>query len=332
MTGSLEEKASLLAHAWELKARRDVTGLLALLSPLPEEDLLAEPDLGVLLAFAWHCERNVLPALELVGKLAAHCSRRGNDNVDRLRLNLQGVSLSLIGKLDDAERAYSKALAASYEAQDYRMTAIVTMNLGIIADIRCEWERALVAFRRAVVEFQRIGDQANLAMAHHNLAMTNFQMGLLESADSNFLTALEHYDRFGTTAERMGTLIERAHLRLRMKDDAFAEASIRHVLSEVRSLNSAFMEGEAYRVAGIILHAQGQQNEARRYLVLSSQLAQQINRRILLAEVAEELAKLEIGAGNMPQAQKRADECISHYLEMGAVNRAQRFAAEFNLL
>jgi ATP/maltotriose-dependent transcriptional regulator MalT len=332
MTGSLEEKASLLAHAWELKARRDVPGLLALLSPLPEEELLAEPDLGVLLAFAWHCERNVTPVLELMDKLAAQCGRRGNDNVDRLRLNLQGVSLSLIGRLDDAERTYSKALAASYEAQDYRMIALVTMNLGIIADIRCEWEQALIAFRRAIVGFQRIGDRANLAMAHHNLAMTNFQMGLLENADSNFSTALEHYDRSGTTAEKIGTLIERAHLRLRMNDDAFAEASIRRVLSEVRSLNSTFMKGEAFRVAGIILHAQGQYNEARRYLVLSSQLAQRIDRRILLAEVAEELARLEIGEGNIPQAQQRVRECISHYLKMGAVRRAQRIAAEFHLL
>lgn len=324
---SVVERNSLLERAWELRAERDYPGLVELLTPVPEAELLSEPELGYWLAAGWRSVGRWHSALGLLRDMEEPCRRRGNDKVFRDRLNMEAVVLLQLGYLAEAEILFNRLVEVAREAGDEQAFMFAIMNLGVVCDIQCRWKEALTNHGLAMAICQRLGDRRALGSIHNNLAMTCRQLALLHEADTHFQKALDHFRVAGSDDQIGLSEMERALLLNMMGDPHLAEATARRVLLRFRRLGHLPGEGDSLRVLGIVVAGQGRRDEARRYFQDAIGKVRSAAERLTEAQVLEEMAVLEREEGNEVASAGLAEDASTIYLELGAPLRAQMLRA-----
>ena len=320
---SIDERNALLERAWELRAALDYPGLLELLTSVPSDALLAEPELGYLLAAARWRTGNGSAALRLLQDLVEPCRKCGNTWVSRNRMNLEAIVLREQGRLAEAETLWVGLLDAAREAGDEQGVVLATMNLGIVADVQCRWEDAVANYQQGMAVCQRLGDRALLGCIHQNLAMAFRQLAFLHEADTHFQKALDHFRAAGSEDQVGFSEMERAILLNLIGDSHLAEATVRRALQRFRGLGHLAGEGDCLRVLGIIVAGQGKRDEARQYFRAALKIVRRAIERLTEAQVLEEMAVLEQEEGNEVPSAEMAEEACAIYLELGAPLRAQ---------
>ena len=110
----------------------------------------------------------------------------------RRAVNLLGVASFAIGKLDEANSAFSWALDLAAQSDDVLLLARASNNLGTIANLQGQYEGALSHYRLALPSYQRIGQRRGLAETYHNMAITFRDLGEFEQADEQESRAIEY--------------------------------------------------------------------------------------------------------------------------------------------
>lgn len=318
------ELNELLDRSHFLSSRRDFVALIALLDPLPRSAILEEPELGHYLALALSQTENQEGADRLLNELDAACTYRGNDRLFRRRLNLQAVSFIRKGKLDEAEALLRDVQLASDIDGDAKFLATATMNLGVVADMRCIWDEALAHYHYALVLFQKLGDQASTAGCYHNLGMLHRQRGNISEAEIALERALDNYQSRGTVEERIATEVERALIILQQGDPERAEAIAQVALAKSQAIGNPRLTAESLRSLGIVCRHQHAYAEAREHFIKALQLGKIGNNQILTGELYEELSILSLLSGTREEsATYLADACRIYEL-LGSTARATR--------
>ncbi len=309
---------TLLEQARALVAGRDYPGLAALLGPVPRSQLLAEPELGFLLAEAWRRAGEQARALELARELEPVCRRRGNDRLFRERSNLEGILLFESGELAGAEAEWRRLLDASSRAADDEFVARANQNLGIIYTLAGRWEEALASYERAIVAYQRLGYLRGLAQAHNNLAISYREMGFPDEADQAFRQALE-FARTDGSMDELGRIEQEWALLTAIRGDAaLARVTAERALSRFRKLGEPAGAGDALRVLGVVALWDGRLEPARTRLNEALRLARELKLRLLEAETVEALAAVALATGNLAEAERLRAEGQAIFAELGA--------------
>ncbi|MBI4408537.1 MAG: tetratricopeptide repeat protein [Gemmatimonadetes bacterium] len=300
-----------LERARALYEGREYRALVDHLSPLPRSDLLADPELAFWLADGWRRLGERDQALELTRAFAPVCRRRGNDRLNRNRLNLEGMLLFERGDVMEAQAQWQELHEAASEAADDEFVARATNNLGVVFTLQGAPAQALLSYGRAMTAYQRLGQRRGLAQAHHNAGIQYAELGFLREADAHFRQATEYARADGSEDEVARTEQERALLWLYRGDARLAEATARTSLRCFRSLGDAGGEGLALRVLGLIALADARREEARRHLDAALALARRTRDALLEAETLEALAAVENEHGEAAAAaaaRRRADD------------------------
>ncbi len=309
---------TLLERARVLVAGRDYPGLAALLGPVPREQLLAEPELGFLLAEAWRRGGERSGALGLARALERVCRRRGNDRLFRERSNLEGILLFEAGELGGAEVEWRRLVDASSRAGDEEFVARANQNLGIIYTLAGRWEEALASHERAIVAYQRLGYLRGLAQAHNNLAISYREMGFLNEADQAFRQALE-FARSDGSEDELGRIEQEWALLTALRGDAaLAGVTAERSLRRFRQLGEPGGAGDALRVLGIVALWDGRLEQARARLDEALRLARELHLRLLEAETVAALAALALAAGDAAAAERLRQEGDKIFAELDA--------------
>ncbi len=309
---------TLLEQARALVAGRDYPGLAALLGRVPREQLLAEPELGFLLAEAWRRAGERAGALELARALQPVCRRRGNDRLFRERSNLEGILLFESGDLGGAEAEWRRLVDASSRAGDDEFVARANQNLGIIYTLAGRWEEALASHERAIVAYQRLGYLRGLAQAHNNLAISYREMGFPDEADQAFRQALA-FARTDGSEDELGRIEQEWALLTALRGDAaLAGVTAERSLQRFRKLGEPGGAGDALRVLGIVALWGGRLQQARARLDEALRLARDLRLRLLEAETVEALAALALAAGDDGSADRLRLEGEKIFAELGA--------------
>ncbi len=302
---STQARATVLQETWSLQSEHDYRGIVSLLGAIPLEDLVVEPTMGFLYARAlWRIgdRENVL---EILRRLAPACEARGNDRLSRDRLNLEAGLLLERGEIDDAESLWLNALGAADAVGDEWILACVYTNLGVVHDIRCQWQQAIVQFQRSMASFQRLGDHRGLAGAHHNVAMTHRQLDNFSEAEDHFERAAFLLRLYGSEDDIARCETERALLMNCMGNKDLGEILCRRALWRFQKLGDKRNEGEALRVLGII--GNGGSVRALSYLRSALNSARSAGNALLEAEVLEEMAAIQTTAGRLRLAAPLAE-------------------------
>lgn len=309
---------NLLEQARALRAARNYPGLVALLGGVARTELVAEPELGFLLAEAWRRAGERMRALELARELQAVCARRGNDRLFRERCNLEGILLYELGDLAGAEAEWGRLLDASSRAGDDEFVGRATQNLGIIYTLAGRREEALASHGRAIVAHQRLGYLRGLAQAHNNLAITYRELGFLDEADQNFRQALA-FARTDHSEDELGRIEQEWALLTAMRGDpALAAVTAERSLRRFRALGEPASAGDALRVLGIIALWSARFDRARQRLQEALRLARELRVRLLEAETLEALGALAMAEGRDTEATDLRAESERIFAELGA--------------
>lgn len=318
MLSTPERRQDTLRHARALLASQAYAGIALSLGELGRADLLAEPELGFLLATAWRRMGETGRALEMVEALLEPCARRGRDRLWRRRLNLEGALHLDVGEMEAAQGCWSELLASATAAGDDELTSMASNNLGIVLTLQGRWDEALASYNRAATACQRMGDRLGLARAHQNLGITYRELGFLAEADAHFQSAGDHGkavdadDVVGRAEE------ERAVGLLLAGDPDLAEATARRALQRFTRLGDPLGQGEARRVLGIIALARGDVVTARRELEAALETARETGAALLEAEVLEALAAVELEDGDDAAAAFLQGKAATSFEAMGA--------------
>lgn len=317
-------RGSLLERAWDLHRVHDLPGLIELLSPLSESDLAAEPELGLMLGFAWHHTGHSSRALRVVQALQDPLRREGNTKLSRRVHNLHAMVLLEQGNLQAAEELWLDLHERAGQAGDPLTLAWVNSNLAIVADIQCRWEDALASSQRAHAAYQRLGDHNALGGTHHNIGMTYRQLGILDDAVRNFERAAGYYRIDGNQNDIARTELERGLTIYMLGDVRLARAGVHLALERFTALGHRAGQSDSWRVLAIFARQERRFDEARRLLKAGLPLVRDAGDKLTEAEILEELAVLEKQEGNSGESARHAVEAARIYRGMGADRRAER--------
>jgi tetratricopeptide (TPR) repeat protein len=320
---SVLEANDLLEEAEALSARQAFVELDALLREASGSELEGAPELLHLLANAnWRLGRSKI-ALESVRRTAWRFSTMGNSPLYRRHRILYGVLMLELGELADAEEHFSEVAWLAHDVGDSYGLGVATMNQGVVADIRCEWDSALTSYHRAIAAFERNGNLSWVPRCQHNMAMAYRQIGQLAQAYSHFDLALSGLSAFGTPGEILCSKAEKALLLETNGDHAFAMKIAETALQQAESIGDVRSIGELLRVNGILLRAEAKVQDARHLLRRGWYLARQYGAKLLEAESLVELAICYMESGNYSRATAVMSQAAKVFEGMGASMRAR---------
>ena len=317
------EIVDLIDYVHEAATARDFARVVDLLEAVPYELLLSQPELGHYLAQALSQLDRLGETEALLHDLDRVCWSRGNDRLFRRRQNLLAVAHVRRGDIMQAENILRDVQLASEVAGDQMFLGTATMNLGVLADMRCDWNAATVHYRYALVIFQRLGDRASIAGVYHNLGMLFRQIGEPNDAETYLDRALEHYDPLGTAQERIATNVERSLTIAERGDLDGALELVRRTSRDALDMANQRLWAECCRAEGKILASIGDLAAAEETLKSALQLAGSEDDLLLKAEIQEELAIVAVYGGHDDTATELSVRATAAYSRLGTPMRTR---------
>lgn len=320
---ALADRTARLLHAWELERSARSEELRTYLEVLGDDELAAEPELGVLLLNALLFTHQDERARVLVERLQPVFAGRGNDRLHRRFVNFEGIVRMRLGRLDQADALLRRLEWMSNAAGDERTLAFALANLGVVSSMRLDAAPALAWYERARVLAARSHDSRTLGNIAHSVGMTYRELGLYADAQREFETSLR-FQRSAT--ETAISDQERAVLLLLMGQVETAEFLARRAHHQFSALGPGDRVADSLRVLAMVAAAQGDLDQAARRLEEAAVVIEGFD-PLTEGEVHEETAVVAARRGYLDAARQAARRATSVYEGMGAPLRAERMRA-----
>jgi tetratricopeptide (TPR) repeat protein len=312
-----------LSDARDLAARREWKALAERAAFLPRERLVAEPELGYHCANAWIRTGSVAAGLDLVRELEP-LIRVGPDR--RLSLqatNLLGALLFEAGDTVEAEQRFGELLDRATEWGDDEFAARASNNLGVLANVRGERERALASYQRALASYQRLGYVRGLAQTHYNLGMAYRELRFPEEADAHYGRAIQFAEQ--SASEDVVGLAEsdRGLLCVQTGDPLKGQVFARRARDRFQRLGDPIREAESLRVLAAAAQALQRADEARALLDDALAAATAHSNLLLRAEVQRDRGLLLREMGDADAARAAFLDAADHFARLGAAAESE---------
>lgn len=307
-----------------LAAERGWDAILDRTSRLDDAALVADPKVAYLVAEAHVHLGHIERALNLV--LAAEAEFRArHDTVNLLSaLNLAGAVQFELGDLAGAEERFYELLELARERDDEEMSGRATNNLGAIASLRGDEEKALSLFRLSIPSYQKVGFQIGLAQTDHNLGIAHRDLGRWSDAERYYESALRRARQLGDRRLAAMARVGQAEVSHRRGDYDYACAEARHALEVFAAIGDELGRCDAMRLLGSIALARSDWDEANRCLANALDVAREFANPLLEAEILEERAELHERTGHAALAHADAEVAAAIYRRIGASKRQQK--------
>jgi tetratricopeptide (TPR) repeat protein len=315
----VEQRASALHEA------RDYRGLAALLEAQDAETVASSAQLAFWLADAWRRLGRGPDALGVLRAAAHEFGRRGNDPLERHRLNLEGMLRFEAGDVARAEECFRELLALASAASDDDFVARANNNLGVIYTLHGRAQEAIACYERALAADRRVGRRRGLAQAHQNLGITYRELDFYHEADHHFLQAIRYAAVDGSTDLVARAEQERALLiYLSRRDAPLARAWVQRALRRFDALRQRGGAADALRVLGMIELGVGDLTAASALLEQAVTRARAVKLPLVEAEALEALAAVAERRGDADRAQLLQVQASQIFHQLGATAWGQR--------
>jgi len=323
MSALPEGTEELRAELEALAAQRRWGEIQTRVAGLEDRALAADPKLAYLTAEALFHLGHVERALGLA--LAAEAEYRTRyDQVNLLAaLNLAGAVQFELGDLEGAEERFSDLLELARERGDDEMSGRATNNLGAIASLRGDHERALSLFRLSVPAYQKVGFTLGLAQTDHNLGIVHRDLGYWREAERHYRNAQRHSRQLGEPRLAAMARAGRAEVSHLCGDQVFAELEARYALEVFMELGDELGRADVLKLLGAVAAARSSWDEATRYYDEALGLARRYANPLLEAEVLEGRAKVHRQGGRLALAVADLEVAAAAYRRLGARKRLE---------
>jgi diguanylate cyclase (GGDEF)-like protein len=207
-------------------------------------------------------------------------------------INVRGNVYQDHGNLDLAEGLYLDARSHAIDASETRLAAMTAQNLGVIAMIRGDHERALRYYRTSLAEFRTLGAPKEVLGALNNMGMLCTDLERWDDATRAFDEAVQIAQALGDIPSRVLIEVNRAELAIGRSDFVAARTACELARSLSSHTQDGFAAGEIEKHLGIIAREMGELSAAEEHLERAQKIAAERRNLLLSAETAREHAEL----------------------------------------
>jgi tetratricopeptide (TPR) repeat protein len=220
------------------------------------------------------------------------------------------------GDLVEAERQFSEALQAA--GGDPSLVGKIEQNLGIVANIRCDWLLALEHYRRSLLAYETMPDERGCALAHHNL-------GMIHADQKQWTEARRHYRisqglAYAAGDRHLGGIatMNLAEVYLAIGELDQARAGAEKALEIFTEVDARRHKSGAHRLLGMVFRERHQFALAESHLRSAKEIAANSCAPLIQADAAKELAALYQSTGRTVEAVDNLLLAQALYRQLGA--------------
>jgi tetratricopeptide (TPR) repeat protein len=287
-------------------------------------DLAAQDaEVAYLYADALRHTGDAAAAARVLDEVEPRIRQSGDRHLLRRTVNLAGIVRFEAGQVAEAEQRFLELLEIASNENDDEFAARACNNLGAVANLRGQRERAIPYYTRAIAAYQRLGLVRGLAQSHHNLGISLRDAGYDADADAHFRRAIDFGGESNTEEVIALAEVERASLRVRAGDAELAAEMARRAQERFERIADPTGAAHAVRVLGLAARAAGQLDEASDRFDEALQAAVAHSDVLLRAEVQRDRGLLLRDGGDVAAAREALGDSMEHFSEIGAAAEAE---------
>lgn len=232
--------------------------------------------------------------------------------------NLLGTIYGDLGDVKNAIENFELALGKSINDINYTEKAKIEINLGIVNNIKGLFDEALTYFKRALINYEKVGDKRRIAEIHQNIGMVYTKKG-------DYITSLKEFDESFAYAIETNYLqvigfvyLSKAFVYSQLKDYEFASAFTDKAMEIAYKLNDKLTIAEVYKIKGIIQRNLKNFPLAENYLQTSLRLNIETGNQLNQAETYQELGLLYKEMGKTEESEKNLNLALEYFKKINA--------------
>ena len=207
-------------------------------------------------------------------------------------VNMLGMFRWQQGDLDEAVRLYNDARERAIRTGDARLAAITAQNLGVIANIRGDFTRALEFYQASLADYRSMGLARDVCIALNNLGMVYTDTERWDEAELSYREAIEVVRDLRDIALRVQIEVNVVEMWVARREFERARAAADAAMELGTQLGDAHIPGDAYRLLGVIERESGDLARAESMLERAAELASVRQDMLLMAETSREQAEV----------------------------------------
>ena len=230
---------------------------------------------------------------------AAHAVALACDNSSEVAhtVNVMAISYVQRGLLEEGERMYQEAGRMARIAGDGRLIAMIEQNLGVIASMHGEAERALGHYLDSLERYRALELFEEVARLLNNIGLAYVKLQNWDEAERVYAESHALAREAGDGWTRLMVEVNRVDLLIERRDFTNAKAACDRILLEAGSLHEKRLLAEAYKHAGVIARESERFADAENFLRMAYEEAMAREDLLLAAETAREQAELYLLLG-----------------------------------
>jgi diguanylate cyclase (GGDEF)-like protein/putative nucleotidyltransferase with HDIG domain len=237
-------------------------------------------------------EANHAAAEDCVTAAIATAEAWGDDVAVGYAINMLGMFRWQQGELDEAVQLYNDARERAVRTGDAKLAAITAQNLGVIANIRGDFTRALQFYQASLVDYRSMGLQRDVCVALNNLGMVFTDTEQWQDAELAYREAIEIVRDLRDVALRVQIEVNVVEMWVARGEIPRARAAADAAMELASQLGEAQVPGDAYRLMGVIEREAGDLARAETMLHRAAEIASARQDMLLLAETSREQAEV----------------------------------------
>lgn len=212
-------------------------------------------------------------------------------------VNVMAISCVQRGQLDEAQQLYAQAGQMARIASDDRLVAMIEQNLGVMANMRGDTERALMHYQDSLARYRALQLMEEVARLLSNVGMSYAHLERWEEAEATYAESAMLARENGDTWTRLMVEVNRAALLIARRDFREARALCDQLIREAGEVHETRLLAETYKHCGVIARETGRLDEADRHLRRAYDQATAREDLLLAAETSREQAELYLALG-----------------------------------
>ena len=196
-----------------------------------------------------------------------------------------------LGQLELAESLYNQARSRALDTGETRLAAMTARNLGMIAMVRGDHDKALRHYRASLAEYRALGVPKEVLDSLRSLGQLYADLERWEDGARAFDEAAQIAEALGDVAERARIQTQRVALEIARGEFAAASTACEVARAIAARVPDADMLGEIEKHRGTIARETGELGAAEEHFERAQQIAVERRDLLLSAETAREHAE-----------------------------------------
>ena len=237
-------------------------------------------------------DANHAAAEDCVSAAIATAEASGDTVAVGYAVNMLGMFRWQQGELDEAVRLYNDARERAIRAGEAKLAAITAQNLGVVANIRGDFARALEFYQASLADYRSMGLVRDVCIALNNLGMVYTDTERWDEAERSYREAIELVRDLRDIALRVQIEVNVVEMWVARRDFERARAAADAAMELASQMGDAHIPGDAYRLLGVIERESGDLTRAESMLERAAELASARQDMLLMAETSREQAEV----------------------------------------